>query len=68
MRKLTPAEALVHEQLSKALDRIKARFLNPKITLIVRNPDVADGDIVLTDDDPLLAIEALEKLIAEEGK
>lgn len=42
--------------LDADLKRIAKRFRNPKITLIVRNPDVADGDVVLTDDDPEAAI------------
>lgn len=65
MRKLTTDEAMLQLDLSREMKRIAARFKHPKITLIVRNPDVADGDVVLTDDDPLLAIESLQKLIAE---
>jgi hypothetical protein len=47
------------------LKRIAKRFKNPRITLIVRNPDVHDGDVVLTDDDPALAMAALEHLWTE---
>jgi hypothetical protein len=55
----------LHLHLDADLKRIAKRFKNPKITLVVRNPDVADGDLVLTDDDPALAIAAIRK--AEAG-
>ena len=52
----------LHDNLQNDLDRIKARFKNPKLTLIVRNPDVKDGDVVIGDDDLNLAIESVRKL------
>ncbi len=52
----------LHDDLSADLAQIAARFKNAKITLIVRSPDLADGDVVLTDDNLELAVAALRKL------
>lgn len=52
----------LHLDLDRDLKRIAKRFKSPKITLVVRNPQLADADVVLTDDDPELAIAAIRKL------
>ncbi len=55
----------LREDLSEDLNRIARRFKkNPKLTLVVRNPDLADGDVVLSNDDPELAIAAIRGLFA----
>jgi hypothetical protein len=42
----------LHNDLSADLDRIGERFDgHPKLTLIVRNPQFADADVVLTNED-----------------
>jgi len=56
----------LHYDLDRDLKRIAKRFKNPKITLVVRNLDVADGDVVLTDDDTEAAIAAIRKLYPTE--
>jgi hypothetical protein len=35
-----------------------------RVTVVVRNPHVADGDVVVTTDDPKLAAKAIEDLDA----
>ena len=55
----------LYYQLQDDLDRIAKRFKAPKVTLIVRNPALADGDVVLSDDDLEAAIEALRRLQRE---
>ena len=44
------------------LDRISKRFVRPKLTLVVRAPDLPDGDVVIGDDDLDMAIAAIERL------
>jgi hypothetical protein len=38
--------------IEESLDDIKAHFKNAKVTLLVRNPDIAghEGDVILTQD------------------
>jgi len=52
----------LQEQIAYSLDEIRRLFKNPKITLVVRNPDQADGDVVLSDDDLDKAIAAIVHL------
>lgn len=52
----------LHADLSRDLDSICARFKNPKVTLIVRAPDLEDGDVVIGNDDLDMAIAAIERL------
>lgn len=54
----------LHANIADSLEDIRRLFVNPKITLIVRNPDVSDGDVILTDDDFEKAIEAIRHLQA----
>lgn len=68
IRNNDPAITNLYIELDGDLRRIARRFKNPKITLIVRNPDLADGDVVLTDDDPQKAIEAIQKLAVERSQ
>jgi hypothetical protein len=53
----------LHLDLSADLARIAKRFKSPKLTLVVRNPRLADGDVVLTDDDPEKAIASIRRFI-----
>jgi hypothetical protein len=59
---LTPRMRALQMDLDSALRQIASLFNRPRITLIVRNEDVNDGDVVLTDDDPERAIAALRRL------
>lgn len=62
----TPQHLLhLHEDLSADLDRIARRFKDPKITLVVRAPELKDGDVVLTNDNLESAIEAIRRLEAK---
>lgn len=48
---LTPAQTrALHGNLAGHLVEIGRLFKNPKITLIIRAPDLQDGDVVMTDD------------------
>jgi hypothetical protein len=52
--------------IADSLEDIRELFLgDPKITLIVRNPNVEDGDVILSDDDFELAIAAIRHLQAK---
>ena len=51
----------MHDEISDHLDAIKALFKNPKLTIVVRNPDLRDGDVIVTNDDLDLVIQAIEK-------
>ena len=48
-------------EISDHLDAIKRLWKNPKLTLLIRNPDLQDGDFVMTDDTLEAAISALQK-------
>ena len=48
------------------LGRIRKYFLNSKIALLVRAPDLADGDFLMTDDGLDEAIAKLQRLKAKE--
>ena len=48
--------------LQADLDRISKRFVRPKLTLVVRAPDLPDGDVVIGDDDLDMAIAAIERM------
>lgn len=54
----------VSEEIAEHLDAIREHFKAPKVTLVVRAPSVADGDLVMTDDDPTAAIFAIRRLIS----
>ena len=52
--------------IADSLEDIRALFKGePKITLIIRNPDVEDGDVILSDDDFEKAIAAIRHLQAK---
>lgn len=50
--------------LQDDLDRIKKRFKECKVTLVVRNPALADGDVVIGDDNLDDAIAAINRMRA----
>ena len=59
--------AQLHDDLSADLNRIARRFKSPLLTLIVRNPQLADGDVVLTNDpDHEAAVAALVRFVRKE--
>lgn len=51
----------LYRQLARHLDAVSKVFKNPKVTLIVRSPELADGDVVIGDDDLDEAIKAIER-------
>jgi hypothetical protein len=67
MPNLSPVLQRLHQDLSFDLDRIARRFRNPKITLIVRAPDLEDGDVVIGNDDLDAAIAAIQRLKEREA-
>lgn len=48
--------------LQDDLDRICRRFKNPKVTLVVRAPDLDDGDVVIGNDDLDATIAAIVRM------
>lgn len=58
--------AHIREEIAEHLNAIGALFKNPRVTLVVRIPDLDDGDLVMTQDDPELVIGAIRRL-AERG-
>jgi hypothetical protein len=52
----------LQSDIADSLEDIRRLFKNPKITLIVRSPDLADGDVVMSDDDLDQAIASLRHL------
>jgi hypothetical protein len=56
----------LHAELAEHCTLIADLFKpGAKVTLLVRNPQLADGDVLVSDDDMNLVIEAIRKL---EGK
>jgi hypothetical protein len=51
----------LYDTITPHLAAIAGLFKNPKVTLVVRAPDLSDGDVVLTDDDLKSVIASLEK-------
>ncbi len=49
-------------ELSEHMAKIAEYFKHPRITLVVRSPELPDGDVVLTDDDLDAAIAAITRL------
>lgn len=58
----TPVVRQLHDDLSSDLAQIARRFKAPRITLIVRNPQLADGDVVIGNDDLDEAIAAIRRM------
>lgn len=48
------------------LDEIATFFKNPTVTLVIRNPDLEDADLVMTRDDPHKVIAAIKRLADRE--
>lgn len=51
----------LYDEIVPFLEKIAKLFKNPKITLVVRAPDLADGDVVITDDELEPVIASLRK-------
>lgn len=60
--------AHITDSIAHHLDQIGRFFKNPKITLVVRAPDLADGDLVMTADNLDDAIAAIQRLQARQAK
>lgn len=52
----------LQEDICFHLEGIAKLFKNPKITIVIRNDELADGDVVLSDDDFDKAIAAIRHL------
>lgn len=57
-----PIPRHVSVDISAHLDAIGRHFKNPQVTLFVRNPDVTDGDLFVSNDKPELVIAAIERV------
>lgn len=56
----------IQERLKPLLKQIAVLFKAPLITIVVRSGDNAAGDLVLSNDNPSLAIEALRRQMVAE--
>lgn len=65
--KLTREQTLaLYDKIIPHVEAIEALFKAPVITLIVRAPQLPDGDLVLTQDDPAAIIATVEKQMAKQ--
>ena len=63
--KLTREETLaLYEQIAPHLEAIERLFKSPVLTLVVRAPQLPDGDLVMTQDEPAKIIASVQKLMA----
>jgi hypothetical protein len=63
---VTVALDMLHNRLSDHLDRIRRYFKSRvKITIVVRNLDLLDGDVFIGDDDAESVIAAIRALEAK---
>ena len=53
---------MIKMRIAEYAGDIAAMFKNPKVTILVRAPDLEDGDVVVSDDDLGQAALALEHL------
>ena len=60
MSKNVPIEAQM--KISTHLEAIERMFKAPKVTLVIRNPELEDGDLIVTNDNFEDAIEAIKNL------
>jgi hypothetical protein len=61
-----PLPRYIAEDISAHLDAIKQHFKAPKLTLLIRNPALNDGDVLLTDDSLPAVLQAIEHLSHKE--
>ena len=52
----------VTDDIADHMDAIASHFKNPKVTLVVRAPDLGDGDLIMTADILADAIAAIDRL------
>lgn len=55
----------IGNSIGASLDDIATHFKNPKITLVVRSPDLNDGDVVMTSDNLDDAVAAIQRFNAK---
>jgi len=66
MSKLTREECMaLYDQLMPHIEAIERLFKNPRVTLLVRAPDLPDGDLMLTQDDEATICEAVRRQMAK---
>ena len=59
---MTPRMNQLFFDLQRDLDSVCRKFKHPKVTLVVRAPDLEDGDVVIGNDDLDAAIAAIERM------
>lgn len=55
----------LYDQIVPHLEAIERLFKAPKITLLVRAPNLLDGDLLLTQDDEGAIVEAVRRQLAK---
>jgi hypothetical protein len=58
----------VEVRLTRLLGEVADLFRAPRVTLVVRSPQLPGGALVLTDDDLDLAVEAIRRLAARDER
>jgi hypothetical protein len=58
----------VEVQLTRLLGEVADLFRAPRVTLLVRSPQLPGGALVLTDDDLGLAVEAIQRLATRDER
>lgn len=66
MSKLTREECMaLYDQLMPHIEAIERLFKQPCVTLLVRAPNLPDGDLLLTQDDEATICEAVHRQMAK---
>jgi hypothetical protein len=52
----------LYRAIAPKLDAIAKLFKNPKVTLVIRAPDLADGDFIMSEDDLDAVADAVSRL------
>jgi len=66
MSKLTREECMaLYDQLMPHIEAIERLFKEPRVTLLVRAPNLPDGDLLLTQDDEATIGEAVRRQMAK---
>lgn len=63
--KMTREEMMaLYDKIVPHLEAIEALFKHPKVTLLVRAPNLLNGDLLLTQDDETTIVEAVKRQLS----
>lgn len=52
----------IQKELQQHVERISSLFINAKVTLIIRMPDIEDSNLLLSDDEVEKVVDAMQNL------